>query len=228
MTRLLQMVLHRISYLCVLAGIVTPCFGGLRDIAASENDHLMPVNDILDPGYYGLLSRKLFVTSSDFGRVLDLPAGKAEVAIAIYSKRGGTSRDVLITCTKASKELWYAGSDEQFHFTKNPSVSVRRVDVLFPKSTANAVSEGIKRVLRQSRSPTKGNIATVDGGAIEFSIENQKGVFTRGILPPFARGKNSSALHRLTNLLRAYCDSKPVNQVGLAREIETEAIRLGK
>lgn len=225
-----QMVMSMLRHfrLYAFAAIAMACFGGRNGLAASNNDHLMPVDGILDPAYYALLTRKLFLTPANFGRILDLPSGGSEIVFAIHSKQLGSSEQVFITCTRPDQELWFAGSDEQFRFTKDPFVHVTRVDVLFPKSAAVAVSEGIKRVLAQRRPPTKGNIVTVDGRAIEFSMEDQKRVGTRGILPPFARGKNGAALRRVTDLLRKYCEAKPAHQADLAKRIESEMNELAK
>lgn len=224
-TRLLVILFRYTAYLGLLTGVAASYAGGARHTADSDSDHLVPSDNILNPDYYTLLSRKLFVTPSNFVRVVDLSSAVSESSFAIYLKLGG-SKEAFITYTEANENLWYAGSDEQFRFTKDPRVKIVRIDASFPYSLAVSVSEAIKRQLSQTRPPVRGHLVTVHGRAIEFSIKAPGAVTVRGLLPPYAQGKDSDGLRQLVDLLKKYCQVGPVERTELHRRIENEVRRL--
>jgi Ribonuclease G/E len=100
---------------------------------------------------------------------------------------------------------------------------IDRFDAKFPKHVANAVSEAIGRMLVETRPRKKGGSIILDGTEIEFSVEKRSGRSIRGLLTPYAKGKNGTGLRQLTELLRLYCESKATFRSEVARKIEVQA-----
>ena len=198
---------------------------------SDDSDHLVPIDGLLEPAYQALLSKKLFVTPGNFTRIAILPsaASKGEVAIALYSKPTTKSEEnVFITCTKAEKNLWYAASNENGVLSKDTSVEIARFDAPFPKSVAMTIVKGVRRMLAQRQPPTKTNKVIVDGTDIEVSIDDGTSRPVQGLLTPYARGNNGSALRRLADMLEIYCENRTVNRERLIKKIEAEASRLAE
>jgi hypothetical protein len=210
----------------VLCGVLAGPFT-TRAASIAESDHLIPVGDIIPADYYALLQRKLFVSRADFARVVDLPGGENEVAVAIYSVESRGGENVRITYTRCDKNLWSVGSDSQGHFVKDPSVSVERIDAPFPKELALTVSAAVKQALGERRPrppPRPTDTVTVDGRLVEFSVSTGRQT-RRGLLAPDAPGQKAQRLYRLTDLLERYCQAPATERAAIAQEIAKAAER---
>jgi hypothetical protein len=190
---------------------------------SNVDDHLIPIEGWLEPGYKELLTRKLFVTPANYARVVEFPTlpSLGEVSLAIYSKASDPD-GTFITRTKGERNLWSAefGSDPSFP----KGVRVVRCDARFPKSTAVALQGAVKRMLDQSRPlENRDNAIILDANIIEFSIEDPQRGRVGAFLSPYAIGKIGAALRRITQLLAGYCDSTPPKRAALAKRIEVEA-----
>jgi hypothetical protein len=203
-----------------------------RERASSEyNDHLVPLDGIVEPSYQTLLSQKLFVTRGDLVRIVILPsaASKGEVAIAIYSNSKTGADSVTVTCTKAKRNLWYAASDQNRGLSKNTSsIEIERSDAVFPNALAATVVKGATRMLNQCKPLDKTSDTFVDGTDIEVLIDSSPNKRVRGLLTPHARGRNGSALRELTEMLERYCKATSEDKKQLLRKIEGKANELAK
>jgi hypothetical protein len=114
-----------------------------------KTDHLVPVDSHIDTAYMQLLSRTLFISEANYARILVMPStDEGEFAIAIYSQQTPDSGgDATVTCTRASKNLWYLLFQAQQSNTDVPRVPVARTDARIPKSTAVAVSKAIENMI---------------------------------------------------------------------------------
>ncbi len=219
-----------ILYFCLIAAFATSSVLAGEHEKSGLYDHLVPIDGLLEPAYQTLLSQKLFVTPANFTRIAILPsaASKGEVAVAIYSDPSKAEENAFITCTRAEKNLWYAASDENGVLSRDIPFQIARFDAPFPKAVATAVSKGVRRMLSQSQPEPQTNKVLVDGTDIEFSIDDPASGPVRGLLTPYARGNNGTALRRLTEMLEAYCEATPVNRKRLVKKIEAKAKQLAK
>lgn len=216
------------TFVCfALFGTVsTGALAASHDPEPNVDDHLVPLEGWFEPAYKGLLARKLFVTRANYARIVEFPPlpSEGESSVAIYSKTNDPE-GTLITRTKGERNLWSAefGTDPSFP----KGVKVTRCDAWFPKSTAVAVQEAVKRMLDQSR-PLENprNAIIVDAPITEFSVEDPKRGREGAFLTPYAAGKTGAALRKIAQLLAEYCDTKPVHRAALAKRIEAEAERL--
>jgi hypothetical protein len=174
-----------------------------------------------------LLSRTLFISEANYARILVMPStDEGEFAIAIYSQQTPDSGgDATVTCTRASKNLWYLLFQAQQSNTDVPRVPVARTDARIPKSTAVAVSKAIENMIVHSRPPDH-SAEVLDGTDIEFSVESENRKVLCALLGPYAHGQHTRALHQLTKLLIDYCNAGSVERPQHAREIEDQATRL--
>ena len=119
-----------------------------------QTDHLVPVVSHIEPAYMQLLSRRLFLSAANYGRILVMPStNEGEYAISIYSQPTRKGRnETAVTCTRAEKNLWYSMFQSQQTKASTPTVPVRRTDTPIPKSTALALSKAIKQMIVRSRS----------------------------------------------------------------------------
>ena len=221
----------KLFYLCCIVTCVTaPALAEER--AGSEyNDHLVPIDGIIEPAYQTLLSQKLFITPANFVRMVILPsaASEGEIAIAIHSEPTKSEEKVFVTCTKAKKNLWYAASDESGALSKNTSsIQIARYDVPIPKTVAMTIMKGIRRMLGQCKPLDKTNKTFVDETDIEVLLESSPSRYVKGLLTPHARGVSGTALRRITHLLEAYCGATPGNREQLLEKIEAKAKQLAK
>ena len=219
------------SLLCtfIFAALCNGAFGNIARLESTTNDHLEPPDERFEPMYRKLLSRRLFVTPANYLRVVDLPTPSSvgECTIAIYSKRDKPN-EVYITCTKAATNLYAAALSDDPNVLTDPPMKIARSDAKFPKPVANAIGDGIRRILAETRPRTKGGSIILHGTEIEFSIEDRPGRSIRGLLTPYAKGKNGTVLRRLTELLKLYCKSKSTTRPEVARKIEVQASQLTK
>jgi len=203
---------------------VRVCSSYAREPSIAETDYLIPVDDMIQSDYYALLRRKLFVTPAHFARVVDLSSGDNEVVLAIY--RAGSNR-AQITYTRPDKLLWEVGGDSQSRFVKDPSVSVRRIDVPFPQSLALSVVAALEHLLAECRPPMKTERVIVDGRMVEFTVASG-GHIARGLLDNYARGPKGQGLNRLTDLLERYCQRPAAQRPSIEQQINTEAAKLAR
>jgi hypothetical protein len=202
-----------------------------RSASIAESDHLIPIGEIIPADYYALLQRKLFVSPADFARVVDLPPGGQEVVVAIYTVRSRSKEGVQITYTRCDKVLWDVGRDGQGNVTKEPSVSVKRLDAPFPKQLALTVNRAFKRALAERRprpAPRDTDVVTVDGSLVEFSVSGDQRRTARGLLTPDARGKKAQTLHHLKDLLERYCQTPAADRASVGQQIAVAAAKIAR
>lgn len=216
-----------VLYFFTLVGLCGEAFGGISRLKSTTNDHLEPPDERFEPAYRKLLSRKLFTTPANYVRIVDLPspASVGETSIAIYSKPDKPD-EILITSTKAARNLYYAAFSDDPNSPKDPPMEITRCDASFPKFAADAITEGIRRTLANTHPRKKGDSIILHGTEIEFSIDDRLGRNVRGLLTPYAKGKTGAALRRLTELLEKYCKTKSENRAVLVKEIESQARHL--
>ena len=219
--------LRRLLYSFAVVGLCSGAFGNVSGSESTTNDHLEPPDERFEPMYRKLLARRLFITPANYVRVVDLPspASVGESTVAIYSKPDKPDQ-VFITCTRAARNLYYAAFSDDPNFPKDPPMKIARFDAVFPKPVAKTIGEGVRRMLAETHPRTKGNLIILHGTEIEFSVEDRPGPTIRGLLTPYAKGKNATALRRLTHLLKLYCEAKPTSLPALARKIEAQASQL--
>jgi hypothetical protein len=146
--------------------------------------------------------------------------------MAIYTVRSRSEEDVRITYTRCDRVLWDVGSDSQGHFTKDPTVSVKRIDAPFPKELALAVSRAVERALRDLRPrppPRPNDRVTMDGGFVEFSVPARGAQSPRGLLTSDARGKKAQRLQHLKDLLERYCQTRAADRTSVGQQIAIAA-----
>ncbi len=216
MRRLLVMIASILS--------VSVCGSEARNPSIAESDFLIPVDGIIQSDYYALLRRKLFVTPSEFLRVVDLSAGANEAVVAIYTVRARGQEGVRITYTSPGKLLWDVGADSQNHFVKDPRVSIKRIDAPFPRPLALAVSAALRHLLQERRPPLKTEQVIVDGPLIEFSLPEGDQTI-RGLLSPYMSDKKGKSLLSLTDLLQRYCLAR-ADRPKIAEAIAHEAAKI--
>lgn len=219
----LRVLVAWLPHLCLFSGFVSSSSALARDTGSDNIDHLVPIDGIVEPAYLKLLSRKLYLTPTNFVRVTVLPsaASTGETALSFYSKPG-SGEDVVLTCTRAERNLWAAASNIDPTLGREPAVSVQRLAVPFSRTLARSMSEVIKQMIYQSRDATGTDRIIIDGTDILFSVEDHGGRILRARLAPESEGKKSAILHRITELLRDYCESIPVDRSALTRSIKTE------
>ena len=204
----------------IVAPVLSASSCHAREPSIAESDYLIPPHGIIQSDYYALLRRKLFISPSDFLRIVDLPSGANEAVVAIYTVRSSGEDDVRITYTTPHKLLWEAGADSQNRFVKDPRVSITRIDAPFPRSLALTVSAAIRRLVRERRPPLKTERVIVDGRLVEFSVlEGDQTI--RALLTPYMEGPKGTSLNNLVDLLRRYCvarSERPRTAEAIARE----------
>ncbi len=196
--------------------------------ATGPSDHLIPPSAEIDTAYRSLLSQKLFVTPANYARIVVMPSSAAgERAIALYSETQATGeKNVLLTCTKADKNLWYSTSQSNPNRGNERPVEITRKDAPFPKSTAVAVSQALHEMLARTKPLERESRIVLDGTDVEFEVPTDARTPIRGLLTPYAQGVLTAALQQLTKQLSNYCDAEPAERERVAREIEAEANRL--
>jgi hypothetical protein len=214
---------HSLCFFIALA-LCSGASGKVSRLEYTTNDHLEPPDERFEPMYRKLLSRRLFVTPANYARVVNLPSASSigESTVAIYSKPDRPD-EVFITCTSAASNLYAAALSDDPNILTDPPVRINRCDAKFPKQMASVISEAIGRLLVETRARKKGDAIILHGTEIEFSIENRSGRSIRGLLTPYAKGKNGTILRRLAELLRLYCESKATFRSDLARKIDVQA-----
>ena len=220
----ITLLVRRVSYMCFLSLLVATVSAERRAGSSNDFDHLIPVDSIMDPAYEKLLAMRLFIGSTDMLRIIVVPSSASgEMGIAIRQSRTDGSDDMIVICTQAKKNLWSAAVDTNRNIVRNPAINTNRSEAPLPKSEAIAVIASIKRVLQRTRRPTKTERVIEDATLVEFSVVNEKGGTTRGLLNPNAYGKSATALRRLVQLLEAYCRAKPEERSELLKKLDAVA-----
>lgn len=227
--QLAEMRIRLVWFYVSAACLLSPALAN-GSVKSNNGDHLVPIDGLLEPAYQTLLSRKLFVTSADFARIVILPsaASKGESAIAIYSSTIKSNKLALVTWTQAERNLWYAASDNEGILSRDTPVGISRSDANLPKSVARVVSNAVRQMLSRSRPASKANRVILDGTDIEISIDNLVNGPKKGLLTPYAQGKNAMSLRRLCKMLETYCKAKSVNRSPLLLKIQAEAERINE
>lgn len=195
-----------------------------RSSNSNDFDHLIPVDDIIEPAYEGLLVKRLFVGSTAMLRIIAItPSARGEAGIAIEDRLDG-SGNMFVTWAQAKKNLWSASVNRNNTIVRNPSIGISRLEASLPRSTALAVVESMKRALQRTKPPAKTENVVLDGTFFEIYVSAQeKGATRRGLLNDNAHGKDITALRRVVRLLELYCHAKPAERSELIKELEALA-----
>jgi hypothetical protein len=205
----------------LLISVFTGTTRGARLYADKDSDHLIPSKGYVDSAYEALLRRNLFLTSGNYARIVTLAsaASMGESAISIYSKSGRSGESILITWSRAERNLWYAENGDDPAFPKK-RIKIERRDAVFPKVLAETISAGVKRMLEGARPMTANGQIVVDPVNIEISVEGGATAVQRAVLTPDAVGKTTSSFRCVVRLLEAYCQtSSETTRSELARKI---------
>src|SRR5438105_11353243 len=181
----------KLFYLCGIVTCATASALAAARAGSEYNDHLVPIDGIIEPAYQTLLSQRLFITPANFVRVVILPsaASKGEVAISIYSEPTKGEDNVFITCTRATKNLWYAASYQSGVPSNTSSVEITRFDASVSKTAATSIIRGVRRMLDQCKPLDKTNNTFVDETDIEVLLQSSPNRFAQGLLTSNARGR---------------------------------------
>ncbi len=194
-------------------------------------DHLLPADpEILGNKYVAILKEKLCVTPFDEGRVLILPAFAGEESLSVYSQRRDKGHQLhYVTYLAASENLSdRTGSGRYPQEAKN--VRIRRIDAEIPERTAKLVKRGWFEALAHTRPLSKSERALelvfTDAAEAQFSLsEPHRTLSGRTVMAPGRLGRRMNELVAITDLLRAYCKSKPADRPVIAAKIESESTR---
>lgn len=195
----------------------------------SNVDHLVPVGQMVYVPYQLLLARNLYLTPANYVRVVFVPSSGAgpETAISLYSNLENTE-EAILTWTQGDREVWAAASDLDPTLSRDPKVKINRVDLPFPKMLAISLSKAIQAMIEHSREATSSDRVTLHGTHILFMIDDFKGRTIQARLSPESRGRRTSALRKVTQVLMAYCKSKPEERPKLRKKIQGEVRRLSR
>jgi hypothetical protein len=220
----LSIIFVRIVGVIALNGVLLPI---TRAPGATNIDHLVPVDALVESGYRNLLERKLYQTDANYVRVVVLPssASVGELALSLYAK-DGRQQEVFLTSTQAERNLWYAASDLDVGLAIEPPVTIRRVDVPFPRGLAAMVSGTIREMVRQSHQPSSSDRIKIHGTDILFFVPDPTGIRIEARLAPESHGRLTAAIRRLVDLLEAYCTGPPAERPVLRKRLLNETKKL--
>jgi hypothetical protein len=213
--------------LCLLLGPPIVAVGNTSRPESRKTDHLVPSDERIDPAYRKVISQRLFVTRANYARIMELPspASVGESVVAIYSNEQNLD-EAYITYTRAERNLYYAAFAGDPSFPNDPAIKIARCDAPFSKPVATAVSAAIKHLLAQSHPRRKSNLIILHGTDVEFAVEELGRGSVRGLLTPYAVGKNGATLRRLVQLIKKYCHANSVRRAVLAKQIKAHADEL--
>jgi hypothetical protein len=107
-------------------------------------------------------------------------------------------------------------------------IKIKRIDAKFPVNSALAVHQAWTAMLKQvgPSPPSDGTERVVlDGADFEFSSVDRGGVVA-GYVPPGMRGKHTSTLRHLGQLLIDYCEASDAQRPHIAEAITRSAHQL--
>jgi hypothetical protein len=201
--------------------------------ASSQNDHdhLALLNTKLFTHYRKILTSRLGLTPSDYGRVIVSPAFEPEYSISIYQSTGlghGTYRITYVAATESIWALTNGGND----LSRIEEVNIRRTDADIPMSTAGILKQVWMKMLKQSRghAPPDGEWGRIpmDSTSIEWYLQlPDRRLKSAEVNNYFPIGPNTRAFIGLTTGdLVQYCKADPKVRPAIARKIEASARKL--
>lgn len=208
-------------------------------ITLDQADHLLP----LDPnqgmpivGYHKTVEKRLFLTPADCARMLVLPSAGGEESVSIYSRSKSPigEKEYFITLVKSERNIWYQRMYQNMPGTQNDPgasrapIKLRRIDAKFPVNCALAVRQAwIAMLTRVGPLPPQDGTERVvlDGADFEFSSVD-RGRAVAGYVPPGMRGKHTSTLRHLGQLLIDYCEASDAQRPHIAEAITNSAHQL--
>ena len=220
--RMTQIAFRSFFYFSLASLLVAPVSAEQRTGSSNDFDHLIPVNDIVDPAYERLLVKKLFGNSRDIVRIIAMTSSASgESAMAIREGMDG-SGNMLLTWAQAKRNLWSAAVDTDRKIVRDPAIDIARWQVPVPTAVATAIIERMKRSLQRTGPPAKTERVILDGTLYEISMspKEMRGP-TRALLNDTAHGPEITALRRLIQLLEAYCGAKPAERPEILRRLQT-------
>jgi hypothetical protein len=179
--------------------------------------------------YQLLLARNLYLTPANYIRIVVIPSSGSgrETAISLYSKPDNAEEAVL-TWTQGDREIWTAASDLDPKLSRDPQIKINRADVAFPEALAISVSKAVRAMIEHSKEATSSDRVAVHGTHILFMIDDSEGRTLQARLAPESRGKKTSALRNLTQVLIAYCMATPEDRRKQVKRIEREVRKLSE
>jgi hypothetical protein len=207
--------------------------------AAQEVDRLVPLDlsqGVPVTGYHKMIEQKLFLTPADSARLLVLPSAGGEESVSIYSKTKSPDGDkeYSITLLKAERNIWYQQMYQNMPGTQNDPgasrapIKIKRIDANFPRDCALAVHRawlGMLKGVHPPPPPVDTERVVLDGADFEF-FGVDRGRKTAGCVPPWVRGKHTSAFRHLGQLLIDFCEATGTQRPHIAEAITNSANQL--
>ncbi len=177
-------------------------------------DHLTPVNFRIDTAIRAKVEAMLFVTGSEYGRMLIIPPEiDGESSISVHRNRNQEKRQCVVTCMVAETNLWNLLAEGE-----NPGAEarVRRLDVPVGLATAEAIQKCWQEMLARVRPSSAIDLrAPTHLTRIEFSL----GSAARLGETPIRFGDKVNELVKIGMALIAYCQAQPRSRPEMETEI---------
>jgi hypothetical protein len=170
--------------------------------------------------YREIVESKLFLTRADCARLSLRSLSKPEKALSVYSQRRSRSigrRSYYLTITEASKSIYQAVQENDMR-----TIAVDRRTAPIPQRTAVVLKGLWKKLLAHANPSDAPPQFSVDGEAIEFSLDAAPCPVSMDEIPLVGK-EESVALEQLRDLLMKYCTTESSERAVLARRIREDA-----
>jgi hypothetical protein len=133
-------------------------------------EYLGKVEQIDPPKYGALLTKHLFVTPGELGRMVWLPSFQSEMVVSVYStpqsNDGKAEKAYRLTVTRSDKSLWDIAESS----SPEPDVRVSRRDTDIDAELAFAIQRAWRIILAKDPILTDSDSVTLDGFIAVFSV----------------------------------------------------------
>jgi len=177
-----------------------------------------------DAEYTKLYERKLFITSGELARFVQLPGPLAKPEVVVSVQRKDSPEEYWVTLTEPSRRLADCDPiDPTLRKIDPDTIQVSRFDAPLPKRTALALHSAWLGMLERARRDPCPECSG-EGTTEIFSAKQESGKLLEAYrLYP---GAKTLELTKLAGLLLEYCRGPAKERDKIARDIEKQALQL--